>query len=73
MFVLRWDVLVVGAVAVLVLIYLLVQLVMHVNAARLLEARRLAVSTRTEEPNLYDRLPVPRRRPASSPSQRRIS
>lgn len=74
MFVVRWDVLVAGALVALVLIYLLAQLVMRFNAARLLHARRLAVSSRTEEPNLYDRLPrARRRRRASSHSQRRIS
>lgn len=74
MLVLRWDVLVVVPLVVLVVIYLMVQLVMRFDAARLLAARRLAVSSRTDEPNLCDRLPSTRfLLRQSSPSRRRIS
>ena len=74
MLVIRGDVLVAGALVALLLICLLVQLVMRFDAARWLQARRLSASGRTQEPNLYDRLPrVRRRRRGSSRSARRIS
>lgn len=52
--VIRWDVLIVGGVVVLFAGYLLVQLLLRFNAARLLEARRVARRSPLGARNLFD-------------------
>lgn len=60
MLTIRWDVLVLGGVLVLTSGYLVVQALLRVNVARLLEALGMARCDMTDEPCLYELFVRPR-------------